>query len=499
MTNKVKFRGGALLPNNSRAFIKMAGDCCYQPLCEVTITTPDQTYELLEQRTLDCDNNEVVINQRLGSKSRAEIEFTYVRYVEEDVLSEWFDRGCPADIIFASGECEKPESPGDADILGYVCGALPISRGGAQIGVINSSELANEILRTIGGSGIDYSEFHVPSFGKIPTTFDGIVTHVAHSQQSGCTTCGGQSKGSPCALYAIAEKDPVTCHCTLHIYGCDCAGRTATINLGAELLDIAPTRRGWVVLTIEDNDPASLGATNWSLIPYDGACDHVPCEPQRILATTATSASSNGRIVYAVGENGHASNLNLDSGYVETILADFSVVESYLAVDSYNDIAVAVGENGLITFFKNVYNSNYTSAIATTITPPDVGVGLNAVSALDAVTFIVGTDDGRIFITRDCGVSWEQICVACGLPALAEITHIENADSEIFYVTAIGTDGLVKIFASFNGGCDCTPLPRGKSPFVAMDSVTDMSVCSSNASRVLISGQLNGDNVVAAS
>jgi photosystem II stability/assembly factor-like uncharacterized protein len=144
---------------------------------------------------------------------------------------------------------------------------------------------------------------------------------------------------------------------------------------------------------------------------------------------------------------------------------------------------VAVGESNTVI---NTVNGGDTWQ---SITGPDAGVGLTAVTMRTEKEWWVGTDDGKLWYTRDSGANWtEKTFPGSGS---GQIYDIEWASDTVGYM-AHGTGTAGRLLSTISGGYQWSVLPDGNSSLPENDNINSIAVCELEV-NVLYAGGLGAD------
>jgi photosystem II stability/assembly factor-like uncharacterized protein len=126
-----------------------------------------------------------------------------------------------------------------------------------------------------------------------------------------------------------------------------------------------------------------------------------------------------------------------------TVLTNGSVTAQDLrSIHGYGRLVVAVGASNAV-----IRSLNDGTSFAL-LTGPAVGVALNAVRCLSEKIWLVGANNGNVYITINGGSTWTTVSVD---PAATTINSIWAANEHVIYV-ALEAGGAGKVYRSTDGG-----------------------------------------------
>lgn len=139
---------------------------------------------------------------------------------------------------------------------------------------------------------------------------------------------------------------------------------------------------------------------------------------------------------------------------------------------------VAVGELNAVVY------SNNGGATWLSVTGPAVGINLTSIWMLKNDMWLVGTQDGRLFATRDSGQTWLQI----GLPTgIVRIDDIKFVDDTVGYIAArTATIGI--LLRTTDGGRDWYMLPESGLQLPDADFFNQIATCKEVHNTVFAAG-----------
>jgi hypothetical protein len=195
------------------------------------------------------------------------------------------------------------------------------------------------------------------------------------------------------------------------------------------------------------------------------------------LGSTLTWIAGNGGYIYFSEDITAA---------VEVQLAGTITVQNLLAIhgsDSRN--LVAVGASNAIV---NSRNGGQTWA---SVTGPAAGVALNAVWVRSAEEWLVGTAGGKLYFTRNSGVSWTEIAFPGS--GAGQVRDIRFASPTVGYLAHDTADPRGRILRTIDGGNSWYVLPEEEGiAFPLNDRINSIAACGDDV-NVVFGGGL-GDN-----
>jgi photosystem II stability/assembly factor-like uncharacterized protein len=174
------------------------------------------------------------------------------------------------------------------------------------------------------------------------------------------------------------------------------------------------------------------------------------------------------RHIWFVGLNGYIYFTSNIAVGVSTQDAGVSTTEDLLDVDAYDvNNVVAVGTSNAVVYTENG-GDTWNAVIG-----PAVGVQLNAVVMLSATTWLVGTEGGELWATRDSGQNWTEINLPTTITAVTAIKFV--GDTVGFLAADVGATGT--ILRTTDGGRDWYVLPESGIALPSSDYINQLAVC----------------------
>lgn len=178
-----------------------------------------------------------------------------------------------------------------------------------------------------------------------------------------------------------------------------------------------------------------------------------------------------GSKAFIVGSGGYIYSTEDVTGGVTVLDAGVAVTDELNAVHALSkEFAVAVGNNGAIVKTLN-------GTVWSEVTPRPVGYGIHfqSVWALSETTWLLGTNDGRLFYTVDGGVSFTtKTFSGSGTGVIHDIVF---ATPSVGYISHATTAPAGRILRTYSGGNSWVVLPEGLGSIPANDRVTALAAC----------------------
>lgn len=352
----------------------------------------------------------------------------------------------PFDLRLQFGECENPSDP-TAFTKGEILEHVRVTGYSTDdFGSLQSDEGA-EIRETLNISFRSFYDFvRMSYFNRAATLITSEVNDILVRQSSRCfgascacnlafavTNAGGGSPGTaPDVLFTI-----------------DGGNRWYAKDINS----LASTDSADGVADIGDYLVVIAGAKGiaYTEIPQFYYPETASWQPQ----FTTTNAGfvqapkairSTGMKAFIVGSGGYVYSTENPASGVKVLDAGVATQSNLNAVAVYSGThAVAVGDGGAIVYTVdgNTFHLSPTSPISAG------SVNLTAVAMRKATEWIVGTSDGRIFITYDSGRHWSELFVPGTKPtAISDI--VWQGESAGFLSAVVGGNG--RIYRTLDAG-----------------------------------------------
>lgn len=161
-----------------------------------------------------------------------------------------------------------------------------------------------------------------------------------------------------------------------------------------------------------------------------------------------------GSIAFIAADGGYVYRVTDAPSGVSVMSGGTATTNNLTAISAYSEnVIVAVGASNTVLVCLDGENF-------ATVTGPSVGNDLTAVATLSPTTFLVGTDEGRLFYTTNAGVSWQEKSFQGSAATGATIHDIAFANSLIGYMSVSAT-GAASLLMTTDGGYSWDAMPRG--------------------------------------
>lgn len=417
-----------------------------------------------------------------GEKGLVTIPIEYRAGYTRDAFLELARKGCPFDIQLHYGQCEDPTDFQDfqkimvfeaADISNWAQGEQGAFEQGSEAivtGTIDTNALDHYevfpiVVQEIGASELVQEVVAVSicdskQCGACGIASDGCQAFIALTKSHGgspglpaeiiFSTNGGATLGQTNVDSLTAAEDPTdgTCSGSYYVVVSNESGSLHYAPLG----DLYAGIETWAeVLTGfvgggEPNAIFSMGsAYNW--IVGDGGYIYFTDD-----VTSGVTPQSSGGVT------------------TQDLAAIHGVDMTHLvAVGALN--VVLITSNGGTTW--------------SLLTGPAVGVSLTSVWMKSRTEWLVGTADGRLFYTRNSGLTWTVKAFA-GSGAGA-IEDIKFATDTVGYMSHT-LSGAGRLFRTYNGGQSWKLMPDGQGTVPANDKINSIGACGEDVNRVYAGG-----------
>lgn len=362
-------------------------------------------------------------------------------------LLQYLDR-CkePFDIHLQFGDCENPSdltSFSKGEVLEHV---RVTGYNTDDFGSLQGDEGA-EIRETLEISFKNFYDYvRMAYFEKAASLITNEVLDIFIRESSSCfgdlcntdlifatTKAAGGSPGTPPDVVFSADQGA-----TWYAHDVD------TIETGSNADGIADV--GDYIVVISNTD-GSINYTEIAQFYYPAAAgfDPVFTKVTTGIVGAPKAIRSTGMKAFVVGESGYVYSTTSPSSGLTVLDAGIATSHDLQDVYVYDSThVVAVGDHGSI-----VYTVDGESFSASPSSPVGVGITLNAVAMRKATEWMVGTSDGRLFVTYDSGTHWTQLYLPGTTPSA--INDIEWQGDSIGYVAAtVSSHG--RLYRTINAG-----------------------------------------------
>lgn len=394
-------------------------------------------------------------------------------------------KGCAFDIQLHAGICEDPRDFNGGWEKVYVLeDAIATSYDTGELGALDSDQEAviNETVPLTGSDWYEVKRLIGSEIGAAEIVQEVVGVIICDSRQ--CGECGIPSNGCE-KIFAV----------TLSAGG--------SPGLPAEVIwsdDGGSTVNDTTITTIgATENPTGLACSGVNLAVISNASLSIHYAPLAdIIAGTESWTEVATGFVAAKGPNaifslGSVFNWIVgDGGYIyfsSDITAGVTVqsagsltVQNLSAIhgsDEFN--LVAVGANNAVVFTNDGGN------VWSSVTGPNPGVVLNTVFVKDHLQWLIGSADGKLFYTRDGGVTWvEKAFPGSGS---GSVHDIKFATPSIGYMAHSTTAPKGRILRTIDGGFSWYVLPEQAGLALPQsDKIDSLAACSENPNLVFGAG-----------
>lgn len=434
------------------------------------------------------------VGKIIGAPGNPDIDLTAIYSATE--LSKMFQlarRGCDNDVQIHIGNCQDPKdfNGGWTKILALEA-ARPSSYSTEALGALDPSErsLIHETIPLTAEDAYEITRINFGRFADVPLTREAMS--VAIIDAINCGECGlpsdGVSKvftlenyaaGSPgvnAQIVATGDGGKTFVESTIDTLGA-AQGANRIIGSGVYLVVISPSTGG-------------SGSIHYSLLS-DILRGGLPGQWTQVLtgfvATKGPRAghSLGSTLNWFVGEGGYVYfTTDITSGVLVQDAGGNtqSNLNSIHGVDSQT--LVAVGDNNAVLV---TYNGGNTW---TAITGPAVGVNLNTVFLRTNLEWWVGAANGRLYYTRDGGVTWrEKLFPGAGS---GQVRSVRFSSRQVGYMAFDGASGGGKILRTISAGNSWYVAPEGTGVIPVNVRINQLAVTKDNVNVVWGAGLATG-------
>ena len=401
----------------------------------------------------------------------------------------------PFDIRLQFGDCENPSDSttfAKGEILEHV---RVTGYSTDDLGALQSDESA-EIRETLSISFRNFYDFvRMSYFSKASSLLTAEVNDVFVRQSSRCfgascscnlvfavTAAAGGSPGTPPDLVFSVDGGN-----TWYARDIDTLLTTEAANGIADVGDY---------LVIISNDAGSISYADISPFYYPEDASFSPefTETTNGFVEAPNAIRSTGMKAFIAADGGYIYMTDAPASGVTVLDAGVATSEDLLAIAVYSGThVVAVGKNGAI-----VYSVNGESFNASPTTPVSSGTDITAVAMRVSGEWLIGTSDGKMYITYDSGRHWTQIYLPGATPSA--IKDVVWQGESVGYVSAV-VNGTGRIYRTLDAGRTWMIEPAtsaGSMPTAVR--FNKLGVCKLDANQVFIVGAVSegGTGIVVA-
>ena len=352
----------------------------------------------------------------------------------------------PFDIRLQFGDCENPSDPtsfAKGEILEHV---RVTGYATDDLGSLQSDESA-EIRETLSISFRNFYDFvRMSYFSKGASLLTAEANDVFVRQSSRCfgascacnvvfavTAAAGGSPGTPPDLVFSVDGGS-----TWYARDIDTLLTTESADGIADVGDY---------LVIISNEAGSISYTDINDFYYPEDVNFHPdfTETSNGFVQPPNAIRSTGMKAFIVGDSGYIYATDAPASGVTVLDAGVATTKNLLAVAVYSGShVVAGGEDGAI-----VYTVDGESFNLSPTTPVSTGVDIVSVAMRVSGEWIIGTSDGKMYITYDSGYHWNQLYLPGASPSA--IKDIVWQSESAGYVSAV-VGSVARIYRTLDAG-----------------------------------------------
>lgn len=173
---------------------------------------------------------------------------------------------------------------------------------------------------------------------------------------------------------------------------------------------------------------------------------------------------------WMVGQGGYVYFASDPTSLVEVQDAGSATSQNLNSVHGIDELnVVAVGANNAVIYTNNG-GSTWSS-----VTGPAVGVALNCVWMRSKMEWLVGTATGRLYYTKDYGVTWTQKSFPGS--GAGSVTDIKFSTPSIGYMTHVTAAPAGRILRTLDGGYSWYVTPEGSATIPSNQGLNALAVC----------------------
>lgn len=396
-------------------------------------------------------------------------------------------KGCAFDLQIHFGQCQDPKAFNDFNKI-LVLEGTDISKWAAsEMGAFEQGKEA-VIMDTIDTNSLEMYEVLRLVFQEIAgTEIVQEVVKVVICDSVSCGLCGIPSNGCQ-TFFAITKSHGGSPGLAAEvIYSSDGGATIGQTNIGSLLATEDPSGAACVGtrLVVVSNEADALF--------YTTIADLVNGAATWVKNVTGIVASGSPNRIFSLGTS--FTWIVSDAGYIyfsEDITdrvtvqeAGVATVQNLLGIHGigFNDL-IAVGASNVVL---KTNNGGQTWSL---ITGPAVGVSLTCCWMISKTEWLVGTANGKLYYTRNSGVSWTEKTFPGSGAANTSVDDIQFATRTVgaIAVNVSGVSAVGKILRTISGGNSWYVLPEGGGAIPTNDKVTSLALCADDVNRVYAGG-----------
>lgn len=431
----------------------------------------------------DVYDDFIVIDEVKGARQKPQLPWTNRMALNEaSLFRELRERECPFDMQIHYGVCENPRDFNGGFQLIHVLEGARTDYNTGELGALQSSEraLVDENGTATGQRWYDIVPITYAEQAASLITVE--LVDVAICDSASCSgTCGAGSDGCQ-KVFALSKAVGGSSGDNARVFWSIDGGSTWSTSVITSLaLADLPNRLACVgtdLVVISEDDEAHHWANR----------DDILAGTETWVQVTTGYVSTKGpQAIFSLGPTQNW--IAAEGGYiyfsddmrtgVEVQDAGNGTVQNLLAIHGSNSQnVVAVGASNAVVRTTNG------GASWAAVTGPNPGVQLNTVWMRNNLEWLIGAEDGTLWMTEDGGVSWTEISFSGS--ATGKVLAISFSRDSVGYLAhqTSGTKG--KILRSLDGG-HSWDLPAGIGAIGANDKINALATCV-NANRVFGAG-----------
>jgi len=431
----------------------------------------------------------ITVDKSRGQRGLPQISIEARMTRELSTLRRAFEKGCAIDLHVHAGLCQDPQ---DFDLgweTGWILENADVqSYSTGELGALDSSADApvNETLPLVGDRWYQFVPVAVGEIGEGPIVQE--IVAVAIIDRKTCGVCGIASNGCD-KLFAVTKSHGASPGLPAELIFSEDGGGTVqdtpitTLAANQDPTDLFGSGQFVVVLSAESLShhyaliaDTLEGTEAWGEVDGGYVATHGP-----------RAGFSLGRTFnWIVGNLGYIYFTEDPTSAVQVQDAGNVTAEHYRdvhGVDELNLIAVAENNSGAVT----QDGENWAAFVG-----PSPGDDLLTCWMRSEQEWLVGTDAGELWYTRNAGRTWTQKRFAGD--ADGSVKKISFGSRNIGYMIHQPSVGAARIFRTLNGGFSWYVIPEGTGSIPDNDTLNDIAACVDNV-NFGITGGLAGDAV----
>lgn len=171
-----------------------------------------------------------------------------------------------------------------------------------------------------------------------------------------------------------------------------------------------------------------------------------------VTSKTPTAIASIGSVAFIAATGGYIYKTTDAPSGVSVLSAATASVNNLNAIDAFDEnTIVAVGVNN--TVLVSTDGDNFSA-----VTGPASGVAMTAVACLSEKTYLVGTAEGKLYFTKDAGISWTEKSFQGSGAAGGVVNSLAFANSMVGYM-AFKATGVSSLLMTTDAGYSWEAVP----------------------------------------